>query len=302
MKRKMIDRWCSLVLSMMLLIILMTGCTKVAKVSTKMGLAVGSPVVTLMSDKLKDTRSGRLIEEGFASQLLMLTGLVELTPNNFRLLNEISFQYCAYGIFIEDKEPDFAKELYSIGREYGLRALKQNRGFRKGLEKGEKIYDLVPNLGKAYAPSLLWTALNSGLWIIWEMDNPDSMMGMADVIAMIKRSLELDENYFCGAGKMFLGAYYAVIPEYLGLGGGVSASAQMFKEANAVNDGRFLLVRVLEARYLATTLDNKDLFKECLEEVIEADAGNLGGMRAINELAKMKAQYYLDHINNYFSK
>jgi hypothetical protein len=280
--------------------LIMSGCTSVQRMSTKMGINMGAPVVSLMIDVLKDTKSGRLAEKGFAGQLLMLTGMVELAPNNFRLLNDTSFLYCAYGIFMEDKEPQFAKELYDIGYEYGMRALKQNRKFRLGIEDGKKISELVPHLGKKYVPSLVWTALNKGLWIVLNMDDPEALMGMADTIALIKRSIELDETFYFGAGKMFLGAYYAMIPEYLGLGGGPENSEKMFKEARQATNGKFLLVSVLEARYLATTIDDRDMFEERLNFVLESDSGAIKGVRLINELSKMKARHYLNSIDKFF--
>jgi len=277
------------------------GCAKISKMTTTMGIRMGiAPAIPLMVDKLKDTKSGRLAEKGFAGQLLMVTGFVELDPNNIKLLNEAAFLYCSYGIFMEDKEPEFAKELYEIGKDYGLRALKQNKKFRKGLERGEKINTLVKHIGKNHVPALVWTGLNSGLWIVLNMDDPAALMGMADTIALIKRSLELDPKFYYGAGKMFLGAYYAMIPEYLGLGGGPENSKKMFEDARSVENGKFLLVDVLQARYLSTTTEDEDEFDALLNGVINADPGELKGVRLINELSKTKARYYLENKDNFF--
>ena len=231
---------------------------------------------------------------------MMVTGMVELSPNNFRLLNETAFLYCAYGLFMEEKEPKFAKELFAIGKDYGIRALKQNRKFRKGLERGDKLADLVGNLGKGYVRPMIWTGLNSGLWIVHNMDDPEALMGMADTIALIKRSIELDENFYHGAGKMFLGAYFALLPEYLGLGGGPENSRKMFAESRAIENGNFLLIDVLEARFLSTTVEDEDRFEELLKGVIAKDPTGVKGVRLINELAKMKAKYYLEKQSSFF--
>jgi len=277
------------------------GCSSFYKMQTRVGIDVGvAPAVSHMIDAIKDTKSGRLAEKGMADHLLMVTGMVELSPNNFRLLNETAFLYCAYGLFMEEKEPDFAKELFAIGKDYGLRALKQNRKFRKGIEKGDKIADLVGHLGKGYVNPMVWTGLNSGLWIVQNMDDPEALMGMADTIALIKKSIELDENFYHGAGKMFLGAYFALLPEYLGLGGGPDNSRKMFTEARAIEKGNFLLIDVLEARFLSTTVEDEDRFEELLKGVLQKDSGNVKGARLINELAKMKAKFYLENQSKYF--
>ncbi|MBF0449531.1 MAG: hypothetical protein HQK75_02410 [Candidatus Magnetomorum sp.] len=298
-------RKCQLLLRILLAFSIMAtgslGCARISKMATTVGINMGiAPAIPLMVDKLKDTKSGRLAEKGFAGQLLMVTGFVELSPNNEKLLNEAAFLYCSYGIFMEDKEPEFAKELYEIGKDYGLRALKQNKKFRKGLERGEKICNLVKHIGKSQVPALVWTGLNSGLWIVLNMDDPEALMGMADTIALIKRSLELDSTFYYGAGKMFLGAYYAMIPEYLGLGGGPDNSKKMFAEARAVENGKFLLVDVLKARYLSTTIEDEIGFEKLLNDVIASDPSELKGIRLINELSKTKARYYLENKGKFF--
>jgi len=278
------------------------GCARIKTMTAKMGIHMGvAPTIPMMVDKLKDTKSGLLAEKGFPGLLLMLTGFVELSPHNEKLMNEAAFLYCSYGIFIEDQDPEFAKELYSIGRDYGLRALKKNKKFQKGLDHGEKICNIVKHINAKRTSALLWTGLNSGLWIVLNMDDPTALMGMADTIALIKRSLELDPNAHYGAGKMFLGAYYSMIPEFWGMGGGSDNARKMFSEARAVENGHFLLVDVLQARYLATITEDEESFDKLLNRVISADSSALKGVRLVNELAKMKAQYYLDNKDLFFN-
>jgi len=283
------------------LLIALTGCAAFQRMATKVGINVGvAPGVSHMIEAIKETKSGRLVEKGLADHLLIVTGMVEITEGNFRLLGEASFLYCAYGIFMEDKEPEFAKELFDIGKDFGLRALKQNKQFNYGLESGKKISELVGYLDEDYVKHLLWTGLNIGLWIVHNMDNPEALTKMADAIALVERSIQLDENFYHGAGKMFLGAYYALTPEYLGLGGGVKNAQNMFEKARAVEKGNFLLVDVLEARFLSTTTENQERYEELLTGVLEKEPADIKGIRLINELAKMKAQFYLDNKSNYF--
>jgi hypothetical protein len=283
------------------LLIGLTGCASFQRMATRVGINVGvAPGVSHMIEAIKETKSGRLVEKGLADHLLIVTGMVEISEGNFRLLGEASFLYCAYGIFVEDKEPEFAKELFDIGKDFGLRALKQNKQFRNGLESGRKISELVGYLDEDYVKHLLWTGLNIGMWIVHNMDNPEALMGMADAIALVERSIELDENFYHGAGKMFLGSYYALTPEYLGLGGGPENAKSMFNKARAVENGNFLLVDVLEARFLCTTTENQACFEELLTGVTEKEPTGIKGIRLINELAKMKARYYLDNKSKYF--
>jgi len=277
------------------------GCASIQKMTTRIGINMGiAPAVPMMVEKLQDIKSGRLAEKGFPGQLLMITGFVELSPNNEKLLNEVSFLYCAYGLFVEDKEPEFAKELYEIGRDYGLRALKQDKAFKIGLERKEKINHLVQHIDKDFVAPLLWTGLNYGLWILLNLHDPAALLGMADTIALIKRSLALDPNFYYGAGKMFLASYFAMTPKQMGLGGGPESSKKMFNNARAVENGKFLLVDVLQARYLATSTDDEASFDALLNGVLKADSSALKGVRLINELAKRKAAFYLENKERFF--
>ncbi len=57
---------------------------------------------------------------------------------------------------------------------------------------------------------------------------------------------------------------------------------------------------LFEARFLATTMNDQDLFKKRLKDVLSADSGRLKGAYLINELSKMKAEYYLRHQDELF--
>ena len=261
---------------------------------------VGAPIISNMVDTISQTENVRLVKEGLAGQVLLATAIAEMSPNNIDLLTETSFLYCAYGLFIEDEDPEYAKELYLLGKEYSIRALKQDRRFKKGIESGYKISELVEKLSSKYTEPLCWAAINGGLHIILNLDDLGVLIGLADIIAMIKRSISLDENYFHGVGKVFLGAYYALVPSYLGLGGGEESSRKIFQEARKISKNQFLLVDLFEARFLATTIDDELLFEQKLNQVLSADASALKQAQLINELSKVKAEFYLLNKSAYF--
>ena len=279
------------------LVLIASGTLGCASVGVSM---VGAPMVSNMVDKITDTRSARLVKDGLAGQVLSATAIAEMSPNNFRLLKECALLYCVYGLFIEDEDPEYAKELYSIGKDYGLRALKQDGKFKEGLEGGKRVSELADNLGKKYAEALCWTGLNGGLWLILNLDDPTVLTKMADIIAMVKRSIALDPTYSYGVGKIFIGAYYALVPSFLDPAGGPENSSKMFKEARSISDGKFLLVDLFEARFLATAMNDQELFKRRLNDVLSADSGGLKGAYLINDLSKMKAKYYLSHQDDLF--
>ena len=267
----------------------------------KTGVKMMAPkMVEELITKIQMNKSARLVKEGLPGQVLLMASITEMAPDNIKLLTNCAFAYCAYGMFIEDEDPEYAMEMYLTGKEYGLRALKQDGKFCKGLASGKKISELTETLGKKYMEALCWTAMNAGLWIMLNIDDPEAQMQMADTIGLITRSIKLDENYFHGVGKTFLGGYYSFIPEFLGLGGGPDNAAKMFKKARKVTNGKLLLVDVFEARYLATSLDDEEKFDRLLKFVVETKLEGAEGLNLMNALAKKKAKIFIEHKDEYF--
>jgi hypothetical protein len=59
-------------------------------------------------------------------------------------------------------------------------------------------------------------------------------------------------------------------------------------------------VDLFEARFLATKINDQELFQKRLKAVLSADAEALKDAILINRLSKMKANYYLKHRGDYF--
>ncbi len=285
-----------LALLLLCLLLALSGCSTILRLQADFV----SPMISRLVDEAANAKSARAIREGIAGNLLMVSAFAEISPNNNILLEKTAYLYCAYGLMVEDTEPEFASELYAIGKEYGIRALKQKRCFRNGLGYGEHIPELTGCLGRRYKNALLWTGLANGLWIFRNMDDSAALIEIADAVALVERSVELDEDHFFGIGKLFLGAYYALIPDFFGTGGGTEASAKMFAEARAASNGRLLLVDVFEARFLDTQLKNREEYVRKLESVLAADPDILPEYKSFTAIAKQKARFFLNHMDEFF--
>ena len=280
---------------LIVLIILMfiTGCTQ-------MGINMGAPVLSKLIDKIGDSRNLRVVKDGIAGDILMASALTELSPNNKRLLKECAYMYFTLGIIVEDSDVNYAKDMYLTGKSYGMRVLMQNRKFRNGVMAGKPVHSLVKHLGKKYAPALCWTSLNAGMWVLLSLDDPAAFMEMADIMAMAKQSIALDDTYFHGVVKAFLGCYYAMVPKALDPECGPDNSAKMFAAAKKVDNGTMLLYDLFEARFLAANINDEKRFNDLLENVLATDSGVLEGGYLFNELAKAKARHYLKNKRDYF--
>ena len=290
---KILERMPLIILSSVLLLTGTLGCAGT-------GVKKSGASTQTTGEKVTDAQDARQMKNELESEISTISSKVEASPNDSQLLRESARLYLAYGFLIEDEDPELAKELYTKGKEYGLRALKQDPQLKEGLESGRRLSELVGECGKEYAEALCWTGLNGGLWLILNMNNPAILSELGNILSAVKRSIALDETYYYGIGKVFMGAYYALVPPFLEPDAGPENSAKMFQEARAISDGKFLLVDLFEARFLDTKINNQELFQKRLQHVISADPDVLKDASLMNRLSQMKAKYYLKHQKEFF--
>ncbi|MDY6856548.1 MAG: TRAP transporter TatT component family protein [Thermodesulfobacteriota bacterium] len=232
-------------------------------------------------------------------------GLITMLINGFvydhREVNSLNaLIYAAYGILVEYEDPKYAMYLYQRAREYGMLSLQNNKKFREGLERGEKIHKLVHHMGKEYTGPLLFTSLAWGLQVMLDPDDMFELVNMPDIIAMVDRSIELDEGYLYGLGLTFKGAYYAFVPEFMGLGGGPESSKATFDKAMEKSNGMLVLADTFRARYWATLMKDEEMFDTLLKKTIELPRNYFPEGTLLNELARWKARDYLKSKDEWF--
>jgi hypothetical protein len=221
-------------------------------------------------------------------------------PDNRELNTLNSLLYAAYGMLVEYEDPEYAMFLYGKSVNYGLTAMKNNKKFREGLEKGVKIHKLVHHLGKEYKGALLFCSLGWGMKIMLDPDDMFELINMPDVIAMVDRSIELDETYIYGLGYAFKGAYYAFVPEFMGLGGGPESAKATFDKSKAISDGKVVLADTFRARYWATLMKDEEMFDRLLKKTVEMPHGVPRESTLLNELSRWKAKEYIRDKDEWF--
>jgi hypothetical protein len=287
-----------------------SGCAATRHASQRAVISTLDTTVDDIVDNLLRTKNAAFVEDGLPGALLLITGLVELDPADYDLLSTTSFLYCAYGLFAEDDDPDYAVSLYRVGAEYGLRAMKVNNSkFRKALESGMTIADAAKYHQKNDLKGMTWYLANVGKRCTLQLDSIEETLDLKDAVATARRSIELDTNYAWGIGHILMGIFHSIIPPYLALGGGPDgsegtgsdAAKEEFALANRAMDGKSGLTDVFQARYLAPLLKDREMFDQLLTRVIEMDSCEIeGGFCILNELAKKKAKWSIDHKIQYF--
>ncbi len=258
------------------------------------------PVLQDVDKSIFSETNYKLVKSGLPGSLLLMQGMLYATPNNFDLLGMNAEGFCGYATgFVEDEDPEYATALYLKGRDYGLKALKHHRKFRKALEKGKPFWEAIKLVDdKDYLHALLWTGLCWGQNIMLNIDDPMVAVEATDVKAIMEQVILIDDSYFYGMTHVFFGAYYASLPSVF-IGGPEKIEAE-FKRAFEISEGKFLLANVFYARYYATLIVDEVLFEQELKKVLEAPSDAIPEVALMNEIAKAKARRLLREKSKYF--
>jgi predicted anti-sigma-YlaC factor YlaD len=124
------------------------------------------------------------------------------------------------------------------------------------------------------------------------------VVDLPKAIALIKRAYVLDPKFYNGGAAMTLGTIYAA--QGKAMGGDPDAAKKYFEEAMAASDGKFLLTKVMYARFYGVVIQDRALFEKTLKQVIETPASVYPEFRLANELAHKRAKRYLAHAEDYF--
>ncbi|NOZ60563.1 MAG: hypothetical protein GXO74_02670 [Calditrichaeota bacterium] len=241
-----------------------------------------------------------LAEHAIASDLKLLEGILKSDPDNEKYLLMASQGFAAYALgFVEDENPQRAKQLYLRGRDYGLRMLRKNRAFRQA--ENQELESFTQSLKKFNAkdvPALFWTANNWGNFINLSMNDPIALSDLPRVQAMMERVIELDDSYFFGGAHLFLGTLYAVRPPILG--GDMKKAKAHFDRCFELSQGKFLLPSVYYARYYLTREFDEEQFQKTLQKVLDAPADIFPEQNLPNAIAKKKAKILLENASEFF--
>jgi TRAP transporter T-component len=249
-----------------------------------------TPTLKLVIDTAFREGDAEVVRRGVPTAIIIMEGLAAKTPDDIDLLADLSLLYFAYAFaFIEDENPAWAGELYLRGRNYGLRALANNDDyFAYTTEKPTDWKSAVAEIGDDELPALFWTALNAGMYVNANRRDPQALIDLPMVLAMMDRVIELDETFFYGGPHLFYGAYYAGLPVMAG--GGAVKSQESFEKCAAISGGKFVLVDLFRARYYATLLRDEQIYRSSLEKVLQAPVDIIPEIALITGVAKLKAQ------------
>lgn len=255
-----------------------------------------------------------LAKEAAAANIKLLEGMLKSDPENRLLLALLSRAFASYSMaFVEMRawtlwhsnpmgyreEMRRALRLYDRGKEYGILSLPDAEGFRKSLHGGiDGFKKHLQNYRKETVPQLFWLAFNWALKINLSKDKPSAIISLPKVVALMKRLQELDEKFYYGGIHLFFGTYYAGRSKMLG--GDPEKGKEHFEKALQISEKKFLLTYIFYAKFYAIQKQDKELFQNLINEVLNAPENLLPEERLVNKLSKDTAKTLARNIDDYF--
>ena len=276
-----------------------------------------APVLKVASDSFAAENDVQLAREAAPAQLKTVEGFLQSAPKNEDLLQVLAQGYVeyAFGFLEDDLEalPDDsqheaqrtalaarATNLYDRAEGYAIRLLETDdkhfgEAFRKDVASAEAE---AKKLDKDDAPGLLFTGLALASAINLNRNDLARVVELPKAIAVIKRSHDLNPKFYNGGAAMTLGVIYC--SQGKAIGGDPDLGKKYFEEAIRLNDGKYLMPKVMFARYYAVITQDRPLFESTLKSVIAAPQDIMPSQRLPNALAKRRAARYLAHADDYF--
>ena len=256
-----------------------------------------------------------LVGKSLPASIIQLEGLLRIVPDNEVIGLSLIGAYVGYGTgWIEDEvevadiEDDWEQADHLRGRALVMytrswdlaKHFMRNRdpGLDDAIKGGVDALEAWVNAvfqEKADAAILLWAGASLGVRINMGMDDMDTVADLPLAKVFLNRSVELDPDFMFMIGKMTMGTLAAseFPPD-------MDRAKVIFDEVLEKTERRNLMVQMSMARYYAVNVGDHKLFRELLQEVL--DAGDvLPEARLSNAIARRRSQRYLDRIEYYFS-
>ncbi|UCD78357.1 MAG: TRAP transporter TatT component family protein [Desulfobacterales bacterium] len=241
----------------------------------------------------------RLIREGMPAYLMLIDGMVEAVPDNKNLLISAAQAYASFAsAFVQDEDREYADLLYVKAKNYALSALNQIGFKNPAAIEFDNFEKTLHTLDKKDVPYLFWAASCWGSWISLNQRSMEAMAELPRVELMMKRVLELEEEFYYGGAHIFMGVLEASRPKIAG--GDLNKAQNHFLKAIELGGGKFLMSRIYYADYYARKAFDKKLFISILQEVLDTPADIEPDLTLLNTVAHTRAQKLLNDVDEYF--
>ena len=248
------------------------------------------------------------------ANLKMFEGLLEVTPANRSLLLLTAQSFTRYALaFLEDDLETLeygtneyeqahhrATDFYHRGRRYAVLLLSLDfPDASKAVQgDGKRLEEILAQCTDEHLPAIYWIAQSWAGLINTNNDDPELLTDLPRVKRLMGWVRDKNPDYDLGGPNLFFGSVELALP--VALGGNAEASQAAFKQAIATSDGKFLMAKALYARVYMRGTNNKEGYVKTLEEVINAPNDIMPSERLATEIAKVRAQRWLNEVDIIF--
>ncbi len=195
----------------------------------------------------------------------------------------------------EDSAAEF--EVYKKGVDYGERALLLlEPGFEADMRAKRSFEEAIQKIGV--------DGISAAYWYCTTLGRFASKQGLSERLyykdklkTAMERILELDKTFFYGAADRYFGAFYSLLP---GIAGKDTKKSAAHFEKSVEIAPEYLSTKVVKAQFLAKELDDEEMYRSLLEEVLAAPDGDNPDIAPENRAAKRTAQKMLAEIDQVF--
>lgn len=230
-----------------------------------------------------------LAQAALPAQLKLIEGLIAADPSNRALKLHAATGLYGYAFsFVEEENAGRASALYRRGFDYARSAL-ESAGLQGDLllMPAAEFETALGRLDKNAVPEMFWTASNWAKWIDVNRHDVARLAEIGKAASLMQRVVDLDERYYNAGAHIFFGIYYGARPPMFG--GNFEKSAAHFARADALNDGKLLVVDVFRAEFLARQMGDRKLFHDALTRVLSVPLESAPELALYNAYAQRKA-------------
>jgi len=276
-------------------ILLLNACS-MAKITVRMSM----PMIDGGFTALYKETDLQLAKAAFPPNIALMEGMLINDPDNEPLLEYVVQAYYGYAYsFVEEDDRQRAAKLYQRGFRRGQHLLNTLGFDLKNYEATlAELQIAVNELDEDAVAALFWTASCWIKWIDMNRHSAESIAQLPKAVMFMQRVLELDEHFFMDGPNLFFAVYYGSRSPMLG--GNLELSERYFETTRKANNGKFLLVDLLQAQYLDRQGLDLQAFKKHLQYIIDAPEGLRPDIDLLNTVAKDKAQRLLKMEDQWF--
>lgn len=254
-----------------------------------------------------------LIQDALPFALKTYESLLQAAPDDDNLLLATGSAFTMYAYaFVQlaaDTLPDErigerkfrqarAKKLYLRARRYLFRALDiRHPGLVEALGQGNPD-SVLARTQTADTALLYWTGMSwMGAFTADKFDM-ELAVGVPQAVALIRRTMDLDDDYGRGAAHEFFISYFGSMPPSMG-GSHDKARAHYARVLEIAGDTK-AAPHVALATSVAVANQDADEFRSLLHKALSVSPDASEGDRLVNILSHRRARWLLDHIDQFF--